>query len=183
MSEALIGGLIANGTSTSEKIISSNPSRPRLDLFESRFKIKTYGGPGSNIRVTKESNIVVLAVKPHLLDGVLDEISPHLTKDHLIISIAAGYTIKRITDKIGEHHRVVRAVPNTPSLVGAGSTAFSMSRGATKEDSNTVNIFMKAVGLAFEIKEELLDAVTGLSGSGPAYVYIFIEGLADGGVK
>ena len=85
--------------------------------------------------------------------------------------------------KIGKNHRIVRAVPNTPSMVGAGSTAYSLSEGATEQDSETVKIFMEAVGIAFEIKESLLDAVTGLSGSGPAYVYMFIEGLADGGVK
>jgi pyrroline-5-carboxylate reductase len=102
MSEALIGGLIANGTSRPEKICSSNPSKPRLDLFTEKFGIQTFGGPGSNIEVTKSSDIIVLAVKPHLLDGVLDEIKPFLTPNHLIISIAAGYKIERIQKKIGD---------------------------------------------------------------------------------
>ena len=133
--------------------------------------------------MVKWAKILVLAVKPHLLDGVLDEIKDLLTDDHLVLSIAAGYTIERMQQKIGVNRRIVRAVPNTPSMVGAGSTAYSLSSGATEEDSESVKMFMEAVGIAFEIKESLLDAVTGLSGSGPAYVYMFIEGLADGGVK
>ena len=183
MAEALIGGLIAKGTSSLDKICSSNPSQGRLDLFKSRFGISTFGGKGSNLEVVKWAQILVLAVKPHLLDGVLEEIKDHLTPEHLVLSIAAGYTIERMQQKIGKNHRIVRAVPNTPSMVGAGSTAYSLSEGASEQDSETVKIFMEAVGIAFEIKESLLDAVTGLSGSGPAYVYMFIEGLADGGVK
>ena len=96
MAEALIGGLIAKGTSSADRICSSNPSQGRLDLLANKFGTTTFGGKGSNLEVVKKAQILVLAVKPHLLDGVLNEIKDHLTPQHLVLSIAAGYTIARI---------------------------------------------------------------------------------------
>jgi pyrroline-5-carboxylate reductase len=117
------------------------------------------------------------------VDGVLNEIGPCIDESFLIISVAAGYTIERMQNILGAQTRIGRTMPNTPSLVGAGCGAYSLNESATPEDSATVKIFMDSVGISYELKENLLDAVSGLSGSGPAYVYMFIEALADGGVK
>ena len=106
-----------------------------------------------------------------------------MTEDHLVLSIVAGVTIETIAKEINNHKRIARLVVNTPALLGVGAGAYAMAENARPEDSDTVKIFMEAVGISFELAERLMDSVTGLSGSGPAYVFIFIEALADGGVK
>ena len=131
----------------------------------------------------KNSKIIVLAIKPPQLQGVLHEIRDHLTEDHLILSVVAGATTESISKEINGHKRVSRMMPNTPAMLGAGAGAYSMASDASFEDTKTVDIFMNSVGIAFEVCESKMDPVTGLSGSGPAYVFIFIEALADGGVK
>ena len=183
MCEALAGGLINKQTASKDQIFCSNPSEGRLKIMKEKFDVTTFGGQGSNIEVVKNTQIVVLAVKPVYLIRVLEEIKPHLTEDHLVLSIVAGVTIDTIAKEINGHQRIARLVVNTPALLGCGAGAYAMADGARPEDSNVVKIFMNAVGISFELAERLMDSVTGVSGSGPAYVFIFIEALADGAVK
>src|SRR5262249_52371656 len=116
------------------------------------------------------------------VSGVLAEIRDKFTENHLLISIAAGVTLAKIEDALGPGARVVRVMPNTPALIGFSATAFALNKAALPEDAELAQKLFSSVGLAFQVKESLLDAVTGLSGSGPAYVYCFIEALSDGGV-
>jgi pyrroline-5-carboxylate reductase len=136
-----------------------------------------------NREVVSASEILVLAVKPQSMPALLDEIRPTLTDKHLVISIAAGVTIKRIAEGITATGRLVRVMPNTPCLLGASATGFAAGNGARPEDVALVERLFNAVGKAFALPEASLDAVTGLSGSGPAFVYVMIEALADGGVR
>src|SRR5690606_31941763 len=132
--------------------------------------------------VVAASDIVVLAVKPQTIDQVLMEIAPHVDARPLVMSIAAGVPLARIEGALSQGTRVVRVMPNTPCLVGRGASAFSLGSSATQEDARMVSRLLSAVGFAIELPEELLDVVTGLSGSGPAFVYTMIEGMADAGV-
>ena len=118
-----------------------------------------------------------------MMDGVLKEIAPFVTDNHLVINIAAGYPISKMENFLGSDKRLVRVMPNTPSKFGVGASGFCLGKNATQEDSDSVKLMFDSVGLAYEVKETQLDAVTGVSGSGPAYVFLFIEALADGGVK
>jgi pyrroline-5-carboxylate reductase len=136
----------------------------------------------SNRDVAKRARVLVLAVKPDQVRAVLEELRPVFTPDHLLVSIAAGVTLARLQSALGESARVVRVMPNTPALVGAAACAFSPGQTATAEDARLVQRLLEAVGVAFQVRESLLDAVTGLSGSGPAYAFLMIEALSDGGV-
>ncbi len=113
---------------------------------------------------------------------MLEEIRPALSPGHLLISIAAGVPIARLESALDAGARVIRVMPNTPALVGASATAYALGKSATPGDAALTDKIFSAVGLVFQLKESLLDAVTGLSGSGPAYVYLVIEALSDGGV-
>ncbi|WP_166822700.1 pyrroline-5-carboxylate reductase [Thalassoroseus pseudoceratinae] len=130
-----------------------------------------------------KSDVVFLSVKPQHMGGVLDGLSDSLTDSHLVVSIAAGVPLQTMTTHLGEQRRLVRVMPNTPCLVSAGASAFAMGTSATREDAELVKSLLETVGIAVEVPESLLDAVTGLSGSGPAYVYQIIEALSDGGVR
>jgi pyrroline-5-carboxylate reductase len=136
-----------------------------------------------NIDVVRHSEIVVLSVKPQILPQVLDEVAPHLKPHALLISIAAGIPVAKIEKRLPEGTRVVRTMPNTPALVGAGATAIAAGGHATEGDLEIARRIFEAVGKAVLLDEEQLDAVTGLSGSGPAYVFLIIEALSDAGVK
>lgn len=136
----------------------------------------------SNRAVIDACDVLVLAVKPQVMADVLAEAKPAIRPAHLVVSIAAGVTLKALADGLGSA-RIVRVMPNTPCLVGASATGFAPGSGATPDDSAVVERLFGAVGVAHRLPEHLLDAVTGLSGSGPAFVYLFIEALADGGVK
>jgi pyrroline-5-carboxylate reductase len=137
----------------------------------------------SNAEVAEVCDVLVLAVKPQVISTVLADVKPKLTIRHLVISIAAGVTIRTLAAGLGEAIRLVRVMPNMPCLVGASASAYSPSSSATSADAELVGKLFSAVGTAVRLPEHLLDAVTGLSGSGPAFVYVFIEALADGGVK
>ena len=137
----------------------------------------------SNLDVVTQSELVFLAVKPQQLSAVMAEIAEAMTDRHLVVSIAAGVTLAQMESSLGDSCRLVRVMPNTPALVGTGASAFSLGRGATVEDAATVLRLLNTVGIAHEVPESMLDAVTGLSGSGPAYVYQFVEALSDGGVR
>jgi pyrroline-5-carboxylate reductase len=131
--------------------------------------------------VVEKSKVIVMAVKPQILKAVITEVKPKLTKDHLLVSIAAGITMSSLQEWGGDV-RVVRVIPNTPSLVGEGVAAISGGPSSTQGDVDLVKALFDSVGKTVVVEEKLLNAVTGVSGSGPAYVYIAIEAMADGGV-
>ena len=132
--------------------------------------------------VAQACEVLVLAVKPGQADEVLSEISGHFSGEHILISIAAGVPLARMQKILGAGARIVRVMPNTPALVSAGASAYALSAGAQPGDAALARQLLSTVGEAFEVKESLLDAVTGLSGSGPAYAFLMIEALSDGGV-
>ena len=136
----------------------------------------------TNREVVEQSEVVFLAVKPQIFTEIAAELAEVPKSDKLIVSILAGVRLSSLCRQLSSQ-RIVRVMPNTPSLVGCGAAAFALGSGATREDSDRVDRLLRSVGVAFEVEERLLDAVTGLSGSGPAYVYAMIEALSDGGVR
>jgi pyrroline-5-carboxylate reductase len=135
-----------------------------------------------NREVAAASDVLVLAVKPQSMPALLEEIRTHV-KDRLLVSIAAGITLRQLSASLGPDCRLIRVMPNTPCLVGTSASGYSAGTNATAEDIALVDRLLNAVGVAFRLPEHLLDAVTGLSGSGPAFVYLMIEALSDGGVR
>jgi pyrroline-5-carboxylate reductase len=133
--------------------------------------------------VANASSVVFLAVKPQQMSQALMNLRHAVRPEHLIVSIAAGVSLKAIDAGLGRESRLIRVMPNTPCLAGAGASAFSRGTHATNDDAALVQRLLSNVGIAVEVPEKLLDAVTGLSGSGPAYVYQIIEALSDGGVR
>jgi pyrroline-5-carboxylate reductase len=179
MASALAKGIVSSGFADVGSIIASDPHPAARQAFSQQSGARVVE---SNIEVVRSSDVVVLAVKPQNASDVLSEIRAEIKPRHLLISIAAGVPLKTLCGFLGSGTRLVRVMPNTPCLVGAGAAAFALGGGATAADGELVRRLLTTVGLAFELPEALLDAVTGLSGSGPAYVYQVIEALSDGGV-
>jgi pyrroline-5-carboxylate reductase len=179
MATALASGFVRAGTVARENVIASDLSASARAGFS-----ESTGGhaTGFNPDVARFASVLIVAVKPDQVTDVLRELSGDVTDQHLIVSIAAGVTVGKMEAALPAGARVVRVMPNTPALVGASASAFSLGRSATGEDAQLVCQLFSAVGIALQVKEPLLDAVTGLSGSGPAYVYMMIEALSDGGV-
>lgn len=180
MAVALARGWLAAGLVTPATCRASDPSPDA----RARFQQQT-GCPATadNREVIAASDVLVLAVKPQVLPSLLDEIRNQVTERHLVISIAAGVPLKRLADGLLANYRLVRVMPNTPCLLCASATGFAAGPGARPEDVSLVERLFNAVGKSFALSENLLDAVTGLSGSGPAFVYVMIEALADSGVR
>ena len=179
MGEALIGGWLAAKTVPTEALVATDASAERRDLVKRRFGVRT----GTDNRdAASRADVVVLAVKPQILDGVMKELSPALA-GKLVLSIAAGVTIAHLARLAPKGARFVRVMPNTPVLVREGVSALSFGDGVSAQDQQLARRLFEAVGRAVVVEEKLMDAVTGLSGSGPAYVFMAIEALADGGVK
>ncbi len=179
MAEALMKGLINGQLTTIEELIASEVFAPRREYIVKNLGVDV---TANNKDVIKEAKVIVLAVKPNVVATVLDELRSELTKDHLIVSIAAGVKISSIESHLNEGVRVIRVMPNQPCLVSASASAFALGKYATDEDKALVQKMLEAVGIAYPMEEKQLDAVTGLSGSGPAYIYLVIEALSDGGV-
>ena len=179
MASALARGFIHAGLAPAEALIASDPIEAACAALAQDAGIKT---TGSNADVLKAAQVIVLAVKPDQVASVLAEARPHFTEKHLLISIAAGVTLQRLESALPEGARVIRVMPNTPALIGASASAFALGRNATPDDAKLALKLFSAVGIAYQVKESLLDAVTGLSGSGPAYAFVIIEALSDGGV-
>ncbi|MGQ0635156.1 MAG: pyrroline-5-carboxylate reductase [Planctomycetaceae bacterium] len=180
MATALARGLCAAGMAAPERIVASDV----LPLARRQFAEETGARAiESNVEVARSCEVLVLAVKPQQFDAILAELAPHLEVRHLVISIAAGVPLEKLAQVLGRDRRLVRVMPNTPCLVSASASAFCTGGAATAEDAQTVLNLLSSVGRAFPLPEHLLDAVTGLSGSGPAYVCLVIEALADGGVR
>ena len=179
MATALAKGFIRAGLASAKQVMASDPSTAARAAFARETGAKT---TPSNAAVVKFARVLVLAVKPDQVAGVLADIRADFTAKHLLISIAAGVPLAKLEAGLGAGARLIRVMPNTPALVGASATAFALGKSARPQDGELARRLFSAVGLSFQVKESLLDAVTGLSGSGPAYVYMFIEGLSDGGV-
>jgi pyrroline-5-carboxylate reductase len=180
MAEALIRGLVRGGHVPADRVVASAPRRERLDELKRDYGIDV---STNNRDVVQRCGFIVLSVKPQILDKVLREIGDQIKPGTLVVSIAAGVDTATLEESLADGVRVVRAMPNTPALVGAGATAIAAGKHASEADLAAARALFDAVGITVELEESHLDAVTGLSGSGPAYIFLILEALADAGVK
>lgn len=181
MAEAIINGLIKSGRVKATEISVSDKSIDRLNVIVEGYGVE---GFNKNFEVARRSDIIILAVKPNMIESVLDDIRDEIGPDKLVVSIAAGITIQKLAACLNKDAKVVRVMPNTPALVLEGASVICSEVGVSEEETASVVAIFQAVGKAVTIEDEaLMDGVTGLSGSGPAFVYTFIEALSDAGVK
>lgn len=179
MATALAQGFVNAGLVTGKQIMAADPFEAARKSFATEVGAKT---TTINLDVAKAANVLILATKPDQVSAALAEIKGAFSEKHLLVSIAAGVTLARLEAALPPGARVIRVMPNTPALVGESASGFACGKSATAADAELAKKLLSSVGVAFQVKESLLDAVTGLSGSGPAYVYQFIEALSDGGV-
>lgn len=179
MGSAMIGGILKSSLATTSQMIASAHSPATLDAIRSRFSIET---TLSNETVAERSDILILAVKPDKFQVVIPQISAHLKNNCIVVSIAAGKTIAAIESAFGKDIKLVRAMPNTPALVGEAMSALSANALVTKEDLAQIQGIFNAFGKSEIVPEHLIDTVIGVSGSSPAYVYMLIEAMADAAV-
>lgn len=181
MATALAQGFVKAGLIAAERIAAVDPFAAARAAFSEKLPGVSVGPSEETAKLIGQRDIVVLAVKPQQIAAATSTLAPLVSQRQMVISIAAGVSLATL-----ERHlpagRLVRVMPNTPCLVGAGASAFALGRDATDADAKLVGELFGAVGKAFAVQEKLLDAVTGLSGSGPAFVYLVIEALSDGGV-
>ncbi len=180
MGSALARGWLEKKTVENSKITIYDINKSLLDQRAGEFNVSK---ALNNTDLIQSSKYIILAVKPQVMDKVLDEIGSKATEEQTIISIAAGISIEFIEDYLKKNVGVIRVMPNTPALVAAGVSAMAYNENVEEKDRNYVKNLLSSVGLVVELEEKHIDAVTGLSGSGPAYIFIIIEALADGGVK
>ena len=184
MAEAMIKGLLSASFIEAKNIFVSEPSEAKRDTLHAEYKIKV---SADNRELVKKCDILILAVKPQILQEVLVDIRSLVDSDKLVISIAAGVPISIIDDALrGDKNKkfsIVRTMPNTPALVQEGVTAIASGKHVNKTDVKIAHRIFEAVGRTVDVEEDQLDAVTGLSGSGPAYIFMLIEALSDAGVK
>lgn len=180
MATALARGFVASGLAAVDKLLASDVDEGARERFA-----QATGGctTTDNGVVVDQSDVVFLAVKPQQMAQVASGLRARLTDRQLVISIAAGIRLASLTEWLGPAVRLVRVMPNTPCLVGQGASGYSLGERATIEDGVLVGRLLRALGSAWQVEEKLLDAVTGLAGSGPAFVYIIIEALSDAGVR
>ncbi|KAK8939525.1 hypothetical protein KSP40_PGU015145 [Platanthera guangdongensis] len=177
MAESIARGVAKSGVLPATAIRTSHYRAERRSVFQSfGFQILESSG-----QVVADSDIVILSVKPQIARKVLLELKPFFTDDKLLVSIAAGIKMRDLQEWSGQH-RIIRVMPNTPAAVGEAASVMCVGEMATEKDKERVVSLFKAIGKIWTADEKFFDAVTGLSGSGPAYVYIAIEALADGGV-
>lgn len=180
MANALIRGLISARLYGADQIQASDVDPAKRAALKRRLKV---AATADNVALVREARVVFLAVKPQIIDGVLAQLRQEVTPRQLFISIAAGVPTARLERGLGPQARVVRVMPNTPALLGKGMSVIVRGKCATTADERLAVRLFRAVGRAVAVQDEsLLDAVTGLSGSGPAYVYLFAEALIGGGV-
>ncbi len=179
MGAALVKGIVRAGMAAPKRIWVAEPADALRTALAKEIGVHV---TTDNVEAVKQARLVILAVKPDVVPAALAQIKPVFTQDHLLLSIAAGVTLARLESGLPAGARIIRAMPNTPALVGAGAAGFAPAPTATAADAALAQQILGAVGLAFQLPEKLLDAVTGLSGSGPAYIYMVIEALSDGGV-
>ena len=180
MAAALVKGLLHSEVVPPTHVTVSDVKAERLAQLKEQHGIRT---TTDNLELVRTCDVVVLSVKPQVMDKVLSAIGESIRPEQLVVSVAAGVPVVAIEARLPAGTRVVRTMPNTPATVDAGATAISPGTHATEADLAVARALFEAVGRVVTLEESLLDAVTGLSGSGPAYVMLMIEALADGGVK
>jgi pyrroline-5-carboxylate reductase len=180
MTEALVTGLLTSQMAQPEDLTVTDILAGRRDHMRATYGVRV---AANNPEAAAWAQILVLSVEPEDMDALLEEVRPRFSADVLVISVAAGYPLARLSVHLKPETRTVRAMPNTPSSILAGVTALTFSRNTTKSDQEAATAIFEAVGHVVVVDESSMDAVTGLSGSGPAYVYLIIEALADGGVR
>lgn len=179
MAKAIMQGIIAKELVSPEDIIGSNTTAEHANATHELLGIRI---TTDNAHVVDESDIVFLCVKPQQYETVLAQIKDNLSEQQILVSIAPGKTIAWLDERIGHPAKIVRVMPNTPALVGAGTTTFCAGEAVSPKEAELVRALLESFGLAIELKEGLMDAASAVGGSAPAYAYMFIEALADGGV-
>ena len=180
MGRALARGFVTAGLTVGNQVSTADPlAAAREDFCRTVPEAQALA---SAVDVVANSDVVFLCVKPQQMKDVMRDVRPAVTAEKLIVSIAAGVTLRTLAEGLASE-RVVRVMPNTPCLIGQCAAAYCLAGGASDDDGRLVGRLLRSVGVAFELDEKLLDAVTGLSGSGPAFVYVIIEALSDGGVR
>ena len=179
MASAIIGGIVKTGYAKPQSIFVSDVDDSKLSFISGLYGVQS---TKSNEEVVKAADTLILAIKPNLHEVILDEIVGSLNKSTIIVTIAAGIDIKYIESKLGKDAKVIRTMPNTPSLVGEGLTALCYNHNITEDDVKRVKCIFESFGKVEVVEESLMDYVPSLSGSSPAFAFMFIEALADGGV-
>jgi pyrroline-5-carboxylate reductase len=180
MAEALVAGIVKSNMATPEALFATDISRTRLTVLKDRYGIHV---GSKNSEAVLWGDVILLCVKPQVINEVLADIHADLSEKHLVISVAAGVPIVNLQAILGLNIPLVRAMPNTPAVIQEGVTALSAYRGLSPNHLELGKKIFESVGQVVVVDESLMDAVTGLSGSGPAYIYLAIEALIDGGVK
>lgn len=180
MAEALISGLLHGKRITPAQLLASDINASKVARLRENYKIEA---ASTNRDVAKQADVLVLAVEPQVLDKALADLGVVIREETLLISVAAGYPIARIAHYVPGTTQIVRSMPNTPSLIREGVTAVAYDDRLSDAHASIVRALFESIGQVVKVEEGALDAVTGLSGGGPAYVYVMIEALADGGVK
>ena len=184
MAEAIIKGMLSSSTISGSNIFVSEPNKSRQTFLISEYKIKVMK---DNLDLVKKTDVLIVAVKPQIIRQVLKDVAEHITAQKLVISVAAGVPISQIEKALSNGKKkklsIVRTMPNTPSVVQEGVTAITVGEGVGKSDLKISHEIFQSVGRTVEVPEDQIDAVTGLSGSGPAFIFMIIEALSDAGVK
>lgn len=180
MASAILGGILKEGMCRPKEIMVSRRSREALEGLQEKFGVQI---TTENVQLTQWAEVLFLSVKPQMLSGVMEEIRPFLREEQLIISVAAGKSIDWLQKELGRPVRLIRSMPNTPALVGEGCTAYCGNEKVTKEDYAVAHQIFSCCGACWQVQESLMDTVGALSGSSPAYVFMFMEAMADAAVK
>lgn len=180
MGGAMMGGIVGSGLANGSDIIVSDLNEKALERVKENYGVNT---TTDNCKVAKASDILVLAVKPHFYAGVIEEIKDVVKEDVVIVVIAAGQSIAGVTEKFGRDIKIAKVMPNTPAMVGEGMAAICPSKNMTQEEIDDVVAIFNSFGKSEIVAETMMDAVTAVSGSSPAYVYMFIEAMADAAVR
>jgi pyrroline-5-carboxylate reductase len=176
MATALIRGMLAARLATPQRILIFDIDANKIEKLVAGHGV---AAAANNLDLVRRCDLVVLAVKPQVMNRVLAEIAPAVRNDQCFLSIAAGVTLSRLEGALGPRARVIRVMPNTPALIGAGAAGIARGRIATDDDVALARAIFEAVGIAVVLDERRLDAVTAVSGSGPAYLFFFVEALLD----
>ncbi|WP_163102006.1 pyrroline-5-carboxylate reductase [Peribacillus alkalitolerans] len=180
MGQAILSGMIGRKGMDPSKILVSARTESTLEDLKTRFEIQ---GTTNNQEVAKRSDILFLAIKPNLYGEIIESIKDIVRESVIIVTVAAGIDTEYVREAFGREVKVVRTMPNTPSMVGEGMTPYCINRFITEEDQSVIENLLQSIGKCERISENLMDAIPAISGSSPAYVYMMIEAMADGGVK